>query len=703
MPRSKRGKKNQFISDEAEHSGNEEGDEYYEDEENEYDFGDIFIDDEPITNAPPPIFLPPLILHDELSIHTLPPLSPPPPPVPTPGAPGPPPPPPAKKPASDWIRPKSNRDKRMCQIVQQALMPAVAVGYLTHVLVTIIPDYKEKLEDAWTAVRERLALLVELANGLHGLFGFFIALETHGAATDKKKKRKNPNPEDAAHQAEQQGADAEPAKKDSLAGKPHFHVLLYYPKFGTEVWNLSRYKNLIMERLGNSDVNEVKLPKRGESEAHFVRACTYVLKGVNCPATRRYWQRHVNPASVPPLPAFYSGATFAETKEESCRFANLLKQLPTYCEAHVPLRIAEARPAFGRPVNRSKSSQSSYQLSEVMREHGIYVGGNEDNVFYVLDRQENYVVKATYVATYSLHELKRFLTGFPVAREIVHNYFDAMNKWFVCMEYQHIPKLQYTWIELLDAYYEITSGKYVAKDQPFDGMCFRSYSYSRAQLEAAEPTEWLELISHITSKKPLISIRDPTPHDPNNVRVTRWSDAPDKDLLLKHLARLLRMRYPKQPIPFLWGKSRCGKSTVISFLQQLYPKEAVGFLNKSCVSLAGISEDIAVIVADEFDVTTIPRSDLLILCDGSQLLQVRKMHQDPRLMKNPMCPMVFTDNFAPKYKGDDSQALEGRFDMIHCENKLEVSYEEGRRKQALVFSEHLFIVRYLNDYLLTHP
>src|SRR6185369_17350785 len=103
-----------------------------------------------------------------------------------------------------------------------------------------------------------------------------------------------------------------------------------------------------MERLGNSDVNEVRLPRR-ESEAHFVRACTYVLKGVNCPATKRYWQLHVNPATTPPLPAFYPGAQFSQSKEESCRFVNLLNQLPDYCDPHVSLAIAEARPAFGRP------------------------------------------------------------------------------------------------------------------------------------------------------------------------------------------------------------------------------------------------------------------------------------------------------------------------------------------------------------------
>jgi len=155
MPRKKRGKKNPFVDDEAEHSGAEEGDEYMDEGENEYDFHDPFIDDQPITSAPPPIF--PLLNGDDVSIHTLPPSprQPPPPPSSNDAAPPPPPPPPAKKPASDWIRPKSNRDKRMCQIVQQALMPAVHVGYLQHVLVTVIPDYKEKLEDARDALTDR--------------------------------------------------------------------------------------------------------------------------------------------------------------------------------------------------------------------------------------------------------------------------------------------------------------------------------------------------------------------------------------------------------------------------------------------------------------------------------------------------------------------------------------------------------------------
>jgi len=268
MRRAKPPKKNKFVDDEAEHSGEELGDEDIDFGEEEYDLQDPFIDD--ANCSLPPLVIEPIITEmDEVSIvpyvpPVVPPLKPPPPvkPPPPKGKGAPPAKPPAKKPASDWIRPKTNRDKRMCQIVQQALIPAVAVGYLQHVLVTVIPDPQEKLEEAWQHVQERREILTLLAKSLDGLFGFIIALETHGAAADKqKKKRKNPNAEDAAHQAEQRGEEpAAPAKKDTLAGKPHFHVLLYYPRLGREVYNLSHYKHLVMTRLMKSDVNEIKLP-----------------------------------------------------------------------------------------------------------------------------------------------------------------------------------------------------------------------------------------------------------------------------------------------------------------------------------------------------------------------------------------------------------------------------------------------------------
>lgn len=712
-----------FVLDEAEHSGDEEGDEYNEVYgEDQYDFGDPFLDDGPIVpvhdiadpldiidNFPAQIEYPPSPSAMQIvPIKPAPaaPKGPPPPPPPPPAngaAPPPPAKPPAKKPASDWIRPKTDKDKRMCQIVQQGLMPAVQVGYLTHVLITVIPDPHEKLEDAWSRVQERRQILTELAKSLKGLFCFFIATETHGAAADKKpKKRKNPNAQDAAHQAEQRGDNAEepdraPAKKDTLAGKPHFHLLLYYPRLAPDVINLSHLKHLVMSRLPLSDVNEIHLPRR-HSDADFVRACTYVMKGVNCRATRTYWQKHVNPGTAPPLPQFYPGTAFgydpdkAElAKEESKRFTKMLALLTPYCESFVPIELGEAPPVFSRPIKRSKASEASYTLAKVMEVMGIYVGGPEHDSFYEIEKRSDYVVQRTYIRRYNFTELKAKLTTNAAAREIVINHSESMRNWFVSVEYAHIPPVQYEWVELKDAYYHIRTGNYAPKDHDFAHMCFRSYHYTQHELETSLPHEWLRLVHLVTTPQ----LRPVTTRGTNGAQTAHFTHPPHREALLIALAKLLRQRTVKEPCLFLWGDSNCGKSSLISFLEKMYPKEAVGFLNKSCVSLSGINEGVAVIITDEFDVTSISRQDLLTLTDGTQRLTIRTMHDNARQIENPLCPIVFMNNKQPVYKDDTSRALENRFNMMRLENEL----VRDPRKQQACFAEHLLVVAYLNRYL----
>jgi hypothetical protein len=737
MPGGRRRKfrKNTFIDDEAEHSGDEIGDENNEaDGEDAYDTQDPFIDDGNIQYESPPLeemqiekevrekVFPDFDEPDQHQIDEyLAPKPPPPahsinrqgPPAPPPAKPGAPAPPAAKPPAkkqaalsfmgADWIRPKTDRDKRMCQIAQQGLMPSVKEGYLLHVLVTVIPDPHEKLEDAWKHVEDRHKLLVAAAKELPGVFAIIIAIETHGAAGDKKKgKRKNPNTQDAAHQAEQQGQDAEapalPSKKDTLAGKPHFHVLLYYPKLTADIYNLSHYKKIIMTKLPKSDVNEKHLPDH-HTEPDFVRTFTYCLKGVNCKATKTYWQRHVNPATSPPLPAFYPGPHFGfdehrdeVTKSESKRFLSLLSQLTTWCESNVPLKHADAPPSFCRAIKRSKQSQASYVLAEIMKKLGIFVGGREDNQFYVLSSQEGYTVTNSYDYKYDIREFKREISKMPQGNELVIDYGESMERWLVSSQLPHIPKLNWEWVELKDSFYNVRSGEYVMRGEPFTTLCFRAYSYTKNELETTEPVEWLAMLDTICAKRLIYSINDK--NSPNGKREV-YSQGIEKDILLLNFALLFRKRSPKQKILFLWGESNCGKSTITSFLKQLYPVHAIGFVNKSCVALSGVNEDVAVIIGDEFDITSIPRADLLTLTDGSQLLTIRTMHQDARQINNPLCPIIFTHNHAPKYKDDTTQALQNRLLMVHCEN----TFVPDHAKQQLVFKEHLLIAAHLNRYL----
>jgi len=170
----------------------------------------------------------------------------------------------------------------------------------------------------------------------------------------------------------------------------------------------------------------------------------------------------------------------------------------------------------------------------------------------------------------------------------------------------------------------------------------------------------------------------------------------NKAQLLHHLSHLLRLRYPKQAVPFLFGASNSGKSTLISFVVDLYPNAARGFLNSSVASLSGVHEDIVILHYDEFKTDLISREDLLILLDGAQPLTVRRYHQDARQINNPLMPIILADNFKPAYYNDDSKALDNRMIFFEFLNEL----IPDNHKSTIIREQHLLIVRYLNDCIL---
>lgn len=594
----------------------------------------------------------------------------------------------------------------MCQQVHSLLLPAVHVGYLTFVLVTVIPDPKESLKDAWENLHRRRDILIDLGKRLPAMYCFFIAVETHGATHPKtnRNKRKARDVNEEAYRAELQeqlpeaiDPSVDPTGPGKLAGKPHFHVLLYYPKLCAKQYNLSYYKHRIQTELPLSDVNEVALRdhRRHSADPDFVRACSYVLKANNCPATLRYWQKYVNPLGTPPLPELFAGEHFGykenepptEIPEESKRFLMLPKELPNYCCTRIPLQLAAAPPTFGTAVKLTKKGQMMLLLANILNENGIYIGGDNSDVFYQRATHPQYQPLCTYTPVYTLDTLRRWLSTIPNAVEILVSFGKEMESWFNFSQFKHLPPPKYDYVELQDAVYGVRTGLYHPKTP--DRVCFRAYGYTATGLQNAVPHEWLDLVNHICT--PRLILRRPPANGGD-----KWSAAINRERLLAFLAQLLRPRMPKQKVLYLWGRSNCGKTTLISYLTQLYPKEAIGFLNRSCVALSGITEHIACIWADEFDVSSIPRADLLMLTDGAQHLPVRKMHQDARLIEHPRCAMVFTSNPQPKYKDDDSYALENRFEMVHCENVL----REDKLAQLRIFDQHLEIVAWLNRFLL---
>jgi phage/plasmid-associated DNA primase len=215
-------------------------------------------------------------------------------------------------------------------------------------------------------------------------------------------------------------------------------------------------------------------------------------------------------------------------------------------------------------------------------------------------------------------------------------------------------------------------------------------------LRTTDPVEWINLLKMVCEPNIVATIPDPKNRlfTPKEIR----HEVNEKSLL-RHLALTLRKRYPKQPVPFIYGVSNSGKTTLTSFIPELYPIEAQGFLNSSTASLSGIHKDIAVLYCDEFKTELISREDLLILLDGAQPLTVRKLHHDAVLIKNPLMPILLCANFRPAYYNDDSAALDNRLVYFYLTNTI----LPDRKKGETIRSQHLFTVRYLNDWLEKNP
>lgn len=716
--------KRRFIDDEAAASGDEKDheDNFNEEPENAEDREFINDEIEFVPSAPPPIFNIPDFDEPEEIIEDLsraivpykPPPVPPAKPFPKLAVPKGAPPPAPKQPKNEekFIRPNDKANKKLVQALAATVIPACQVGSLTFNLVTIIPDYERSLEDCWKNVKNDRALIVEQVNLLPGLFCAFVALETHPGSRpkgpDKNDKNKKAKKGDGAVIEEVQVDENDPApevvkitKKNKLAGKPHFHILLFYSELHFPRLDLSAFKRRMMLVMPKSDVNEKVLPEGIRNKnPHYVRALKYVLKGVKCPSTADAWKKYVtsDPDDKPPMPEFYAGPTFGceaadPLRESTQRFIDMLQRIQEWCKATVDFADGAANPHFREEARRSREQKDMINFASLMRTLGIFVGGASCDKFYRREIRQDYLVLNTYSEAIDFCTLHKQLSFCPQAIEYLLKYKERIMYWFKFQAvFQHLPEHKYEWVELRDGYYNVRTGLYHSKVAPFHEVCFRSYGYSMDELRYDEPTEWLALLDFMC--RPHVTAILPDPN--NNGALTPKIHQVDKATLLYHLSRLLRLRYPKQPVPFLYGASNSGKSTLISFVVDLYPNAARGFLNSSVASLSGIHEDIVILHCDEFKTDLISREDLLILLDGAQPLTVRRYHQDARQINNPLMPIILADNYKPAYYNDDSKALENRLIFFNFLNELVPNNDKAR----LIREQHLLIVRYLNDCIL---
>lgn len=604
----------------------------------------------------------------------------------------------AETPALKWINPKSKRDKRMCQVSQSVLEGIISEGNLTFILVTVLPHPKRKIEEAWAAIPGEREQLLSFIAGLPGCFSAVIALETHGGAHAKESKKVDkrkgaPSAEAQAATADEQdvqgvtaGAEQEKANpKGELAGLPHIHVLLYYPALHSPPLDKSYLKREILTRWGASDVNEKKLAdNKQNSMPDYVRTFTYMLKGVNCPATAQYWRAYVNKDTSPPMPLFIACKTWEQDSSCERRWMKLLTMLPEYCETSIPLTTAAAPALLELPPKLDKATLAMNHLATFMQAHTIFVDeAAEHDSFFTNMTIDETVFKHTYVRKWTFPQFINYITRDQQMADICQRFYKRLKDWFNFAVFIKVSLDNYLYIELLDSIYNVRTGEYL-DSATFTGGCFNAYKITKEQMQNHDPTEWLLLIDHLCKPQ---EVRLPGKRPQFNQLINR-------EELLSSLATLLRPRPPKQYIPYIWGPADSGKSSVVMWIKNLYPGEAIAFLNDSCAGLSGIDIRKAVIFCDEFEERLIPLGDLKRLTDGSTGLVLRELHKNARYESNVTLPMVFMANHMPHYKEDDGLALAKRFKYFWCGYLLKRDIHKARA----IVAETPFIVAYLNRY-----
>lgn len=642
--------------------------------------------------------------------------------------------PPPGPPAEPLVKlrvPKARAPKQLTALIQSHLVPSAHVGSLTYNLVTVIPNIECTIEDSWKGIQDAYTLVVSQVRSLAGLYGAFICIETHGdthkspESKGKPKKARGKNVGDPSAAPDQVELDffetndgtfvgddpvvyMKASRTNKLTGKAHMHVLCWYSDHHFPRLDFSALKRVLIDLFPTGDVHEVHLRENVRNKTpHYVRTTAYIFKSLECPATAENWKKYVNAETSPPLPEFVHGAPFlADPPTESVtRWLLFLQKIAKWCRYSLDTARGSANAFYTEQHQMTQEEKDMRTFAAMLRSAGIFVypareRGTER--YYELEKRLEYKVLRSIGPGRDAAWMQARLTELvPQAIGFMLKYHERLSLWTrMSGVFDHIPKQSYTCVELKDGYYNFQKHRFYSKNDPiyeFVTPCFRSYPYTIEEVKTTEPKEWLKLLEYACTEVEVPRLVSPSnPFD----AAAPLTQQLDKVRLLRDFASLLRRRKPKQPVPFLYGVSNSGKTTLSSFIRTLLPIECITAINNSSAPFSGIHEDTMLVYNEEFKVETVSREDLLVLLDGSQPLTVRKLHQDARLIANPLMPILLQDNYYPTYYHDDSRALENRLSIHYFPRRIQnVKLDSG----TLIANEHLFVARYLNDWLAANP
>lgn len=587
-------------------------------------------------------------------------------------------------------RPKERIAKRIAQLVESHLPRLVHEAHLCHTLVTVLPDPTADLLTSWRAVLAVLEEMRRLLINLPGMYFSILAMEVHAGSRPKKKQAVSTDDQRPRQRAREdeveleadleeqptapaaaEGSDAAPK---GMQGKPHFHLLIYYPASTSPILDTSYAKRQLQALFPLSDVNQVHIRSMKSNDAsrqRIVGAMTYILKGADCPV-RRDILALIHPGHPMQNPTFVPGNALALGSTGGMILKTLLRVMSGTIEHSIEVAEATADAVYDHPSHRlSRETEHLLLVANKLRKMNIRISQEH---YYALTPNTRFV----WVRSGSVNTLPRlFADGDVVFLDICVRYSSKLLSWYKLPEFPSLPDtLDYRYVELRDALYDVRTGDYLEKDeQSQDSMfAFRYYNIHAFRACLTEPVHWLSLIAKQYSLAA-------NPKD-------------EMDRFLRKMAMLLRPRRPKEPIMFINGVSNSGKSTVIAWITKFYPPSAIATINDSVAPLSAV-KGAAILVCDEFSTNKISRSNLLLLTDGTTGLTVRSFGRGAEYLDSMSIPQVYTSNFGhePSYKNDESQAVMNRFEFFRWSTQL---LSPNLDKAQAIFEETPFIVFYLN-------
>jgi len=571
---------------------------------------------------------------------------------------------------------------------------------VTPVLLTIVfPPDSTSLQDAWQSV-EGVRQKVMSMFPIPAISWAIISIETHPGSSSKKAGKKRPRGGEAGPEADdllgtppleeqrpqEQGLQvitpAPTQKKNPLEGFPHLHLLLMQDQRFLQP-DVEHSRRLVQELFPSADINIQAKPRMNDGD--LFRMLRYVLKGWNCPLTSRnlaaYGSESVQKTTLlgpflhdppaPPIPTFTSTCSISQV------ISNWLRAMaaPTGCQFFKtsfsvnpllePTLVWDLQAQFStNPRDLLVSQIANYMRMEktfYYKESFYYSNGLQClRPFSSTDRFIQYLLTVPEIRPNLLKQLEWFRSNIGLISILFP-----------------VPAVNDNLVRLEDGVYDIATN--TATTQLAPGQFYLRF-LSNAALVDVSPSNFIgTLRRHL--------LHDPqSPQDQSAVLV---------DLLVA-FGQLFHRRPAKLRVPVMVGPPNCAKTTVLSWIYELFDADRIGNCNSGDFPFSDfVVGERSIFIFEDFNCSKARFSDLLRFLEGGEHVPLQAKNHNT-VNRNINIPGIITANGFIQYSTDKTGAVNARTRYFHFGNPLPLAEVDNVGPKQAIKREAYAILRLCN-------